>query len=192
MALPTIISDTSNRTLGELIAWTTREDGYFPIELNPPYQRGSVWTQEQQMNLIKSVLQELPIGVIFINHRDTNTYSTPPRMVDGQQRALALMAFTNDEFSIPTEWVDDREDKSLWDSDGISYPSIPEDYAEPTISYSKMTPRGQRSFRNGTVAVYETYLPTEAEEAELFRLINFGGVAQTPEDQARAKRVAAA
>lgn len=37
------------------------EDG--GLELNPPYQRGDVWTTEQRMNLVKSLLLGIPVAI---------------------------------------------------------------------------------------------------------------------------------
>jgi hypothetical protein len=46
------------------------------------------------------------------------------------------------------------------------------------VVYSDLTLPAQRRLRSATVATYQTKLRTEAEERELFLLINYGGVAQ--------------
>jgi hypothetical protein len=178
--LPELRFDQSIRTLGEVTRWLS-ETEEFPIELNPAYQRAEVWDEERKTNLIKSVLMGLPIGGIYINNRKAD-YSEPRRCIDGQQRLRALSEFINGDFAIPTAWVDDR---ALGD-----YRVVPEDYTAETIRYTDFGVPGQRFFCFNTLAVYETNLKSEREEAELFLLINFGGVPQSDEDWARAESVA--
>ena len=36
------------------------------MDLNAPYQRGSVWTLDMRRNLIKSLLMGLPVGSIIV------------------------------------------------------------------------------------------------------------------------------
>jgi hypothetical protein len=182
--LPQLRFNQSIRTISEVVHWLDedKDNLSLSIELCPAYQRGAVWDEERKVNLIKSVLMGLPIGGIYVNNRDSYGYSEPLRCVDGQQRLRALAAFINGEFAIPTEWVDDR---AIGDAR-----VVPEDYEGESIRYSDFNVPGQRFFGGNTIAVMETQLETEREEAELFLLVNFGGVAQTGEDLARASAVA--
>jgi hypothetical protein len=200
MALPKLqFTSTTQRSLSELYRWATEDDGYYPIDLNPAYQRGAVWTEQQKQALIKSILMGLPIGGVFINHRDLSQYSTAPRCVDGQQRIRAIVSFMNGELAVPADWFDDRaEEKARAASragdaypGGTAYPSLPDDFDADIVRWEDLTVRGQRSFKGSTIAVYETALPTEAAEAEMYGLLNFGGTAQTEADRQRAARVAA-
>jgi hypothetical protein len=136
------------------------------IDLNPSYQRGSVWGVERKRNLIKSLLMGLPIGAVFLNSRDI---MAPDRVVDGKQRIEAILDFLGDRLCVPAEWfntmdlvIRSRDAEWVWF----------EDLALPA----------QRRFRSSTVATYQTKLRTEAEERELFLLINYGGVAQGETD----------
>ena len=147
------------------------------LDLDPPYQRGDLWTEEQRVELIKSILQGLPIGVIFLNSRDI---MEPIRVVDGKQRILALQAFLNSELEVPREWFASEADRP-------KNPDVkPSSEDKDLITASDLTEGGLLHFQMHAVAVYETNFKTEEEERELYLRINFGGVAHTEEDRERA------
>jgi hypothetical protein len=140
------------------------------LDLNPPYQRGSVWGVERKRNLIKSLLMGLPVGAVFLNSRHI---MQPDRVVDGKQRIEAILDFLGDRLAVPAVWFseDDLTEATAgqWGSGNLT---------TDMVSYSDLTLPVQRRFNDSTVATYQTKLRTEAEERELFLLINYGGVAQ--------------
>lgn len=144
------------------------------LDLNPPYQRGAVWSLEQKQNLWKSMLMGLPVGSIFLNLRSNHSQYF---VVDGQQRIRAILDFFKDELSIPSAWLDAEH--------------LGEGVGE-MVTWSELSDVGRRILGNGLspVSCYESKLKTVEEEAELYLLINFGGVEQTAEDKARATKVA--
>ena len=103
----------------------SRRDDYL---LDPPYQRGSVWTVEQRRNLIRSILIGLPIGAIAVNDRGWQGADQPSfAVIDGRQRIEALRAFRDGEFGIPAHWLEpafvvaaDEDGNVRWD--GTSRP----------------------------------------------------------------------
>lgn len=141
------------------------------LVLDPPYQRGSVWTAEQRINLIKSMLQGLPIGSIFINERsidDPHYY-----VIDGKQRIETIRDFRTDLFSVPIEWVKVQEDVST-----IARLTA-QDIGGPAVAfYSELASRSRILVDNAIVSTYRTRLRTEAEELDLFNRINYGGTPQ--------------
>jgi len=168
--------------------------------LNPPYQRGSVWTTEMRVALIKSLLLGLPMGIIYLNARPISKGGDLRyQVVDGKQRIETLLAFMRDEFSIPADWLETH----FWD-----YPKgVPEHehhkhektrrvdlvreecWGKERLVWSDLTDVGRRRFQHMPIAVYETYFQTEEEEAALYELLNFQTIRQTEEDRARAQRV---
>lgn len=172
MAIEQIPFSQTNRPL------TFLSHGGPELDLDPPYQRGDLWDEDQRVQLIKSILQGLPIGVIFLNSRDI---MQPVRVVDGKQRILALQAFLNSELAVPSEWFANETDRPK--SPDLAHAAAMKDL----IFFSDLTQAGQSHFSMHAVAVYETNLATEAQERELYLRINFGGVAQTEEDRARAE-----
>jgi hypothetical protein len=150
------------------IVWLAREITNGELDVDPPYQRGSVWGVERQRNLIRSLSMGLPIGAIFINERDL---MEPDIVVDGKQRLLAVKAWIEDELAVPADWFPD-EYVTEADEDGM-------------VRYSQLTETARRAWRTSGVHVNRTTLqgPDAVEsEAALFDLINFGGVPQGESD----------
>jgi uncharacterized protein with ParB-like and HNH nuclease domain len=81
------------RTIGEY-----KEMG---LQLNPDFQRGHVWTRDQQVDYVEYVLSGGRSGrTLFFNHTMWHSDVTKGEFVcvDGLQRLTALMLFVNDEF----------------------------------------------------------------------------------------------
>lgn len=173
MPLDRIAFDQTNRPFHGLLLGES-------LNFDASYQRGDVWTDEQRVNLIKSVMQALPIGVIFLNFR---SWAEAPVVVDGKQRLKALLGFMNDEFSVPFAWFADA------DTEASDYPSLRAD-ANVSLSgqvlFSQMTDTGQGRLKRNAIAFYETRFPTEEQERELYLRINTAGTAHTSEDLLRA------
>jgi len=163
-------------------------------DLTAPYQRQSVWSDEQRRNLIKSMIMGLPIGTVIISKLPPNR-ELSYRIVDGKQRIETIQQFAGNKFSVPGWWFAAR---ALIDGE----------QARPrNVFYRDLTGFGQRSIDFATLPSLEfdvtrVWNPAtrEAEstpetgwvarEAELFLLVNFGGVDQTDADRARAVNVA--
>ena len=149
------------------------------FDLDPPYQRASVWSAEQRRQLILSCIRRIPIGAVLVNNRwATNGYqgSVGYAVVDGKQRIETLRAFVADEFSVPADWFEDAE--------------IADTGEDETVTFSQLTKRGQRAVENWPVPTLEAKEPTIEGEAQLFLLVNGGGTTQTAADMDRARSVA--
>jgi len=148
----------------------------YPYVLDAPYQRQSVWSLEQRQNLVRSLLLGLPIGAIFVNDRGYDPrVRAKGYVVDGKQRIETCIMFARDQFPVPASWFRPKD----------VLRRVPGDVM---VLYSGLSLRAQRGFGHAPVAVYVTRLKGEAEERDLYRLINFGGVPQTEEDRARVER----
>lgn len=164
--------------------------------LNPSYQRGNVWTEDQRIALIESWLRGLPAGVVILADRGTEEWrrANPGRdpyetgeafwaVIDGKQRlTTALMWFTG-EFAVPASWFPAEHVESTEDTEDGPY-----------VRYTGLTVPGQRIFTNrALLMVAETKAcATEADEARFYLLVNGGGTQQTNADMANAARVAEA
>ena len=79
---------------------------------NPEYQRGEVWTPDQQRKLIDSVLRDYQLPIIYLHDiKKTVAGKTQERLeiIDGQQRTSALRNFIEGAF--PLFNVDDEKAK---------------------------------------------------------------------------------
>jgi hypothetical protein len=59
------------------------------LNLNPPYQRNSVWSVRAQKRLVETIRMPQPIPNFFIRRVSTDLYE----MVDGQQRTRSILAY---------------------------------------------------------------------------------------------------
>lgn len=131
------------------------------LDLDPEYQRGSVWPSDAKLSLVRSMLQGVPIGSVFLNMRDDDPIY---HVVDGKQRTEAIVGFLDGSVRFPASWITSEDIAGSPDADGM-------------ISYTDLTPSAQLHIKmTVTVSVYMTKLPSEEEERELFERINWTGV----------------
>jgi hypothetical protein len=161
-----------------------RADG--ELDLTPSYQRESVWSVEKQQAMWYSLLSGVPIGAIYVNMREDFSADPRYRVVDGKQRIEAYFAFLDGDIALPKLWFAPR---SISGGEAWSC-EVPED-APDMVHYADLTDNGRSFVKNQmSCLLIETKLPTEADEARMFGLINNGGVIQTDETMAAAAEVA--
>ena len=171
--------NSSARSLADLVHAMDTGD----LDLDPPYQRGDVWTVQQRVNLIKSILLGVPIAAVVISNRGDNGWWTGKvnandpyyACIDGKQRLTSVSWFMKSDFLVPAWWFDGR-------------------WLEPTgyehVAYKELTQAGQRFFRNQAILpVAEAKLRDMAEEAEVYDLINSAGTAHTDGDLVAARQM---
>ena len=89
--------DTRAYSINDFIEW--KNNGQ--LELNPRFQRRSVWTDNARSYLMDTILRGKPIPKIFIRQRlDTTTNKSIRDVVDGQQRLRTILSFVNDGFKV--------------------------------------------------------------------------------------------
>ena len=169
---------TSNkiiRSVGEI--YNNIKDGH--TDLTPAYQRPSVWTEEQKINLIYSLLHGIPVPAVTINDRwAANQDIDAPYMeavIDGKQRLEAIVDFMDDNLPVPSAWFHEE------------YLTNPD---SETVTYSQLTRVAQRDIKRASLPVVLPALKTEQEEAAHYLLVNTGGTEQTEADLENAWKVA--
>lgn len=85
------------------------EDG---LQLNPDFQRGYVWTEEQQIKYIEHLLKEgyTAKDVYFNQSGWGDTYTGEFVCVDGLQRITAIQRFLNNEIKVFGLYLNEYED----------------------------------------------------------------------------------
>lgn len=180
----------SFRTAADLVRHVTEGQ----IEINPPYQRGSVWTEDQRIALVQTWLRGLPAGVIILADRGNRKWraANPGQdpyetgkgvwaVVDGKQRLTTAVHWFTSQFAIPASWLPADHVATTEDTDDGPY-----------VRHDGLTVKGQRFMeRYCSLLVAETKdCATEAEEAAFYVLVNGGGTPQTDADMDNAARVA--
>lgn len=132
------------------------------LVLDPPFQRGQVWSDKQKEAWIESILLDLPLPAMFINRfgtRETHPkYGHRDVVIDGQQRLRATGSFLRDGFRVRGE---------LW---------------------SEQSEEFKRLFKMNVVVpvIYMSY-DSEVQCAELYLKLLTAGTAHTPEEIKKAK-----
>jgi hypothetical protein len=179
---------TSNRQARWLVKQV--EDG--DLDINPPYQRGDVWTEDQRVALMRSLLSGVPVPTLIINDRhgrhwtDTDTYDRNVgngpsyAVVDGKQRLLCLKAWYDGELAIPASWIESEMVEVTEETpDG------------PYVRVTGLTDLGRRATGERILLpVGEASAVSLREEAEIYLLVNGGGTPQSDADMDNARRVA--
>ncbi|HHK41487.1 MAG TPA: DUF262 domain-containing protein [Planctomycetaceae bacterium] len=66
------------------------------LELRPPFQRESVWSQKAKSFFIDTIIRGYPIPIVFLQDRtDLRTGEATRRVIDGQQRLRTVLAFVD-------------------------------------------------------------------------------------------------
>lgn len=79
-------------------SWFLDQLTFGRLDLDPPYQRKSVWTREYRQFFIDTVLNNYPCPPIFLNVETTSQGTSTYYVVDGKQRLTAIFDYIHDEF----------------------------------------------------------------------------------------------
>ncbi|MGC1274556.1 MAG: DUF262 domain-containing protein [Planctomycetaceae bacterium] len=82
------------------IAWFLDLKNRGLLEMDPPYQRWSVWNLDYKQRFVETLLLAYPSPAIFLFRRVDETGKTLYEVVDGKQRLLAIFEFLDNEFAV--------------------------------------------------------------------------------------------
>jgi hypothetical protein len=97
--------------------WSNGIDTDVPLEMNPDFQRGHVWTEKQQIAFIESILRggAKNARVIYLNNPNWTKHHDRPYKdfvcVDGLQRYTAIKKFINNEIKVFGCYYNEFEDR---------------------------------------------------------------------------------
>lgn len=122
------------------------------LQLDPDFQRESVWKRERQSELIESILMKIPIPVFYF----FRTSKGMVQVVDGRQRIDTVISFMNNEFELsPLSIIRDIKGKK----------------------FNDLTPTQQRAIEDYSIDVYLIQPPTpECAVLDIFDRVNRGGI----------------
>lgn len=147
------------------------------LDLDPPYQRGRIWTPDQRVGLVLTWLRGLPAGVVILSDRcshewtsahpdmNPNTNADEPwwACIDGKQRISTAVEWFDNRIAVPASWLPtDHVETTEKTGDG------------PYVRHRDLTRKGQRLFdRHAALLIAETrQCATLADEAALYLLVN--------------------
>lgn len=154
------------------------------LDVAPAYQRPSVWTEAQQIGLIRSWMLGVPIPSVTINDRGSDAWrqanGTSPVdtgdasyvAVDGKQRIETAVAWFHGDLAVPASWfAPEAVESTVETTDGLY------------VTYAGLNLVAQRRFANrAMLPVIEANALSVAEEADLYLLVNGAGTPQSQDD----------
>ncbi len=89
--------DSRAYSINDFVEW----EGQGQLELNPTFQRRSVWSEKAKSYLMDTIIRGKPIPKFFIRQKINVTTKTSIReVVDGQQRLRTILSYIQDGFVI--------------------------------------------------------------------------------------------
>jgi hypothetical protein len=87
----------------QTLSWFTDQYRMGNLDLEPPYQRKSIWNKDYKVYFIDTILRNFPCPTIFLAVEISSTGLTKYHVVDGKQRLLTVIEFVNDQFATSSE-----------------------------------------------------------------------------------------
>lgn len=86
------------------ISWFLDSHSKGQLDLDPPYQRRSVWSRSDKQYFIDTILNNFPAPPIFL-HRSIDDNGRPTyHVVDGKQRLQTIIEFTQNKLRIADDF----------------------------------------------------------------------------------------
>ena len=105
------------------------------LDLTPAFQRNSVWPAPAKAYLVDTILNDMPIPLLFLaREKDTNSNRLRYRVIDGQQRIRAAIAFLHNRFEIPNHYGIQRSNGTKYKR--IRFRNLTDSLKERFIGYS--------------------------------------------------------
>ena len=154
------------------------EDGDF--DMDPPYQRGHVWGEERQRQLIRSILLGIPIPSLIVNQRHLADFhhegysdrrNAAYAVVDGKQRITAIVRYLRGGLMVPAAWFAAEDVNGTISTD-----------RGPMGRFIDLTRPRQLDILATPMSTVMGRLSTLDEDQTVFDLVNFGGIPQGQSD----------
>jgi hypothetical protein len=84
------------------------------LNLDPPYQRRSVWTLNDRRFFLDTIFRNFPSPAIFLHKEIGANGAARYHVVDGKQRLQTILMFVDNKIRISEEFGDDRLNNKRW------------------------------------------------------------------------------
>lgn len=88
------------------IAWFLDQNRMERLDLDPPYQRKSVWTPKDRKFFLDTIFRNYPCPPIFLYREIKDDGTAIYHVVDGKQRLETILRFTSDEITLADDFGD--------------------------------------------------------------------------------------
>jgi hypothetical protein len=90
------------------ISWLLDLDRNGQLDLEPPYQRRSVWTPKDRRFFLDTIFRNYPSPAIFLHKHISDTGAVKYFVVDGKQRLETILRFSKGKLRIGEDYGDER------------------------------------------------------------------------------------
>ncbi|WP_341952938.1 DUF262 domain-containing protein [Salinibacterium sp. TMP30] len=135
----------------QTVKWFLELDASGQLDLNPPYQRRSVWNDDYRRFYIDTILRDYPSPSIYLATETAPDLPTVHHVIDGKQRLETLIEFTKDAFHLG----------DYFSSEGYSAPY-----------YSDLAPELRETLADYVLTVENITRTTDAEIKSAFERLN--------------------
>ncbi len=103
------------RSTSQDISWFLDLRRHGQLDLEPPYQRRSVWNQKDRRFFLDTVFRGYPCPPIFLHKTAGTGTQTTYAVVDGKQRLQTLFMFVDGKIAIASDFGDERYNGKTWE-----------------------------------------------------------------------------
>jgi hypothetical protein len=96
------------------LSWFLDLNTHKKLNLNPPYQRKSVWTSKDKQFFLDTVFNNYPCPAVYIQKETGQDFVTRYNVVDGKQRLNTVIDFYNNKIKLSESFGDDRLNNKKW------------------------------------------------------------------------------
>ncbi|HCT5584380.1 TPA: DUF262 domain-containing protein [Enterobacter kobei] len=84
------------------------------IDLDPPYQRRSVWTRKDKQYFLDTIFKQYPCPAVFLHKTQDDKGRATYHVVDGKQRLQTIFDFVNNKIPLGQDIGDERLNGKRW------------------------------------------------------------------------------
>ena len=88
------------------ISWFLDLERNTQLDLNPPYQRKSVWSPKDRRFFLDTIFRNYPTPPIFVHRTIDDNGFTMYHIVDGKQRLETILGFAKNKIAIDPNYGD--------------------------------------------------------------------------------------
>lgn len=96
------------------ISWFMDLNGNRQLELDPPFQRRSIWSPRDRRFFLDSIFRGFPSPTIFLHKTIGDDGRAKYAVVDGKQRLETIIQFVDDDIALDKEYGDIRLSGKKW------------------------------------------------------------------------------
>ena len=85
------------------LSWFIDMDNQKRLDLNPPYQRRSVWTPSDRFYFLDTIFNNYPCPAVYVQ-KEIGNEGPKYNVVDGKQRLSTILNFYNNKFRLPKDF----------------------------------------------------------------------------------------